>query len=105
MVPASRRSSATAASRRPIAAIWPVASANRQAASTFGPMEPTGNKRARSWRGVARRMGRASWVPKLSVTASTSVSSSRALAFTARAGDQPGGRRQAQRASLALVPR
>jgi len=53
MVPASPRSSAAAASRRPIAAIRPVASANRQAASTFGPMEPAGNERARSWRGVA----------------------------------------------------
>ena len=50
-----------------MAAIPPVAAANRQAASTLGPIEPAGNAPARSlprsWAGVARRMGRASCVP------------------------------------------
>jgi hypothetical protein len=40
MVPTVRSRSASAASRRPIAAIRPVASANRQSASTLGPKLP-----------------------------------------------------------------
>lgn len=46
MVLAVRRISAPAASRRPIAAMRPVTSTSRQAASNLGPMEPAGNARA-----------------------------------------------------------
>jgi|CZKW01.1.fsa_nt_gi hypothetical protein len=54
IVPASRRSSASAASRPPIAAIRPVAAANRQAASILGPIEPAG-KTGRASRQASRR--------------------------------------------------
>jgi hypothetical protein len=53
MVPAVRSRSASAASRRPIAAIRLVASTKRQAASTLGSIEPAENERARSSLGVA----------------------------------------------------
>ena len=42
----------------------PVASTKRQAASTFGPMEPAGNDPARSSATVVCRIGVASGVPK-----------------------------------------
>ena len=41
-VPAEPANRATASSNDPMTARWPVRSANRQAASTFGPIEPSG---------------------------------------------------------------
>ena len=50
---------AAASSSAPIPAVPPVASTKRQAASTFGPIEPFANSRPRSSDGVARPIGRA----------------------------------------------
>lgn len=82
-VPAASASSAAASSSRPIAAGRPVASANRQAASTFGPIEPAGSRMPRSCAAVARLIGRARAVPYPSMTAGTSVSSNSASAAVA----------------------
>ena len=69
-----RRRSARSASSAPIAARPPVASTNRQAASTFGPIEPAGKLVLRA----ARRPSpvpapAAAGVPQSAYTASTSV--------------------------------
>jgi len=63
VVPAVPASSAAALSRRPITLFRPVASVNRQAASTFGPMDPAGNDMTRNPATLARRIGLASGVP------------------------------------------
>ena len=64
MVPAVPSTIATASSSRPMAAMSPVTSTNRQAASTFGPIEPAGKSSRRSAEGVARSIGSACGVPK-----------------------------------------
>ena len=63
-VPASPRTTAAASLIEPIAATPPVCVTNRQAASTFGPIEPAANAAAASAAGVARRIAAASGVPQ-----------------------------------------
>ena len=56
VVPASPARILARSARAPIAALLPVAAANRQAASTFGPMDPAANCVPASAGGEARRM-------------------------------------------------
>ena len=57
----------------PIAALLPDVSAKRQAASTFGPIEPAGNLKSRIAWGLARRNALAVGLPQSRKTASASV--------------------------------
>jgi len=85
IVPALPATMAWASASAPIAAMAPVRSTKRQAASTLGPIDPAGNSWLRSAAGVERWMGAAAGVPNPLITASTSVSRSNASAPSASA--------------------
>jgi len=84
-VPRVPRTRSAASSSWPIIAGLPVPSTKRQAASTFGPIDPAGNFKARRAAGVVRPMGRAASVPKPVSTLATSVRITRASAPRSRA--------------------
>ena len=79
-MPRDPSSISTASSSRPITARCPVASTNRQAASTLGPIDPAAKGSARRAAGLMLLMACAELRPKLVSTSGTSVRNKRTSA-------------------------
>src|SRR5438874_6318303 len=85
VVPASPAMILPRSPSAPMAARFPVAAANRHAASTFGPIDPAANDIADRADGDARRMAFFGGFPQATYTASASVSMTKRSAARSRA--------------------